>query len=48
MHDLNGMNSSHGECGRLLVLVVELVETFVEPRSVVEAVQYIGGVVLEK
>lgn len=46
MHDLDGMDRSHREGGRLLVLVMELVETLVQPRSVVQSVQYVSSVVL--
>lgn len=47
VHDLNWVDGGHGESGRLLVLVVELVEVLVQPWGVVQAVEDVGRVVLK-
>ena len=44
--ELNGMNGGHGEGGRLLVRVMELVEVPVEPWPVENSVAPVGQVVL--
>lgn len=46
MHDLHRVDCGHGESRRLLVLMMELVKVFVEPRSMVEAVDDVSCVVL--
>lgn len=48
MHDLNGVDGSNGKGGGLLVLVVQLVESFVQPRRVVEPVEDVRSVVLRQ
>lgn len=47
VHDLEGMDGGDRERSRLLVLVVQLVEVLVQETSVVQAMEDVGGVVLE-
>lgn len=47
VHDLEGMYGGDGEGGRLLVLVVQLVEVLVQPRRVVQPVKDVSSVVLK-
>lgn len=47
VHDLERMDGGDREGSRLLVLVVELVEMLVEPRSVVQTMKDIRRVVLK-
>lgn len=47
VHDLHRVDGRHRERCRLLVLVVQLVEVLVQPRSVVQPVEDVGRVILE-